>query len=71
MDYEHLRAKILARAISDYHDLLEFVNSEWACPLGFSLKMKRPPKANKTRISIRFYSSLYNSNQTEEDCEDI
>ena len=62
MDYEHLRAKILAKAISDHHELLDFVNQEWACPLGFSMKMKRPPKANKTGKSIRFYCSLFNSN---------
>ena len=47
MDYEHLRAQILSNAITDYHDLLDFVNSDWAGPLGFSMKMKRPPKPNK------------------------
>lgn len=71
MDYEHLRAKVIANAISDHHTLLDFVNREWAHPLGFSMKLKRPPKDSKNGKSVRFYCTLYNSNQTEEDCEDI
>jgi len=35
MDYEHLRAQILSNAITDHHALLQFVNNDWATPLGF------------------------------------
>ena len=71
MDYEHLRAQILSNAIDDHHDLLDFINLEWAAPLGFSLKIKRPPKASKNGKSLRLYCSLYNSAHTEEDCSEI
>lgn len=71
MDYEHLRAQILSNAITDHHALLEFVNNDWALPLGFQMKIKRAPKPNKQGLSIRIYCNLYNSNQTEEDCDDI
>ena len=50
---------------------MEFINNEWAGPLGFSMKMKRPPKDNKQGKSIRFYCSHFNNFITEEDCEEI
>lgn len=71
MDYEHLRAQVLSNAITDHHDLLNFVNSQWAHLLGFSLKIKRSPKINKDGKSIRLYCSLYNMNFNDDDCQDI
>ena len=71
LDYEPLRAKVLSNTITEHHELLDFINAEWAGPLGFSMKMKRPPKINKMGKSVRFYCSQFNNNQTEEDCDEI
>ena len=66
LDFEHLKAQVLSNAVNDHHELLNFVNSEWAIPLGFSMKMRRSPKINRDGKSIRFYCSCFqNLNESE------
>ena len=50
---------MLALSISDHRKLVATVNSDWCHPLGFSLKMRRPPKTNKDGSqTLRLYCSL-------------
>jgi hypothetical protein len=49
----------MATGISDHRALVKFVNTDWSQPLGFSLKMRRPPKENRDGSrSLRLYCGL-------------
>jgi hypothetical protein len=63
MDYKHLECLVLAQAITDHKQLVSFVNIEWSQPLGFSLKMRRPPKENRdSSQSLRLYCGMSKCN---------
>ncbi len=46
MDFRQFECIVMATGISDHRALVKFVNTDWSQPLGFSLKMRRPPKDN-------------------------
>ena len=46
IDYDSLECILLNKKLTNYKDLLDVVNNEWAKSLGFNLKMKRSPKEN-------------------------
>ena len=46
IDYDSLECILLSKKLTNYKDLLDIVNNEWAKALGFNLKMKRSPKEN-------------------------
>lgn len=51
---------------------MKVVNSDWAKPLGFSLKLKRPPKENKDNTkTLRLYCKQNNRMYTQEDIQQI
>ena len=59
MDFKHLECIIMSQAISDHKKLVTFVNTDWSQLLGFSLKMRRPPKENRDGSrTIRLYCGL-------------
>jgi hypothetical protein len=59
MDLKHLECVVLASSIKDHRRLVHHVNSEWSQPLGFSLKMRRPPKENRDGSkTLRLYCSM-------------
>lgn len=44
------------------------MNKEWANPLGFSMKIKRPPKHNKDETkTIRIYCNKHDRHYTQDD----
>lgn len=72
MDYRHLECIILTSQIKEQQDLVKIVNREWAQPLGFSFKVKRPAKINKDKSkTLRLYCTYHNSKYTQEDIEMI
>jgi hypothetical protein len=46
IDYDSLECLLLTKKLTNYKDLLDVVNNDWAKSLGFNLKMKRSPKEN-------------------------
>ena len=68
MDFNHLECLVLAQGNEDQHQLVRAVNLEWAQPLGFTLKMKRPPKENlKGHKTVKLYCSIGRCNTTKDD----
>lgn len=59
MDLKHLECVVIASSINDHRKLVSQVNEDWSQPLGFSLKMRRPPKDNKDGSkTLRLYCSM-------------
>jgi hypothetical protein len=59
MDFKHLECIVMASGIKDHRALVKFANTDWANPLGFSLKMRRPPKDNRDGSrTLRLYCGL-------------
>lgn len=72
MDFKHLECMILTSQIDNQQDLVKLINRDWANPLGFSLKIKRPAKLNKDNSkTLRLYCSHHNNKYTQEDIEMI
>jgi hypothetical protein len=62
MDFKHLECLILASGIQSHHNLVKVINNEWAQLLGFSLKMRRPPKENRDGCkTMRLYCASVQS----------
>ncbi|CAI2379504.1 unnamed protein product [Moneuplotes crassus] len=55
-DYDILGCLLLTKQYTEYHSLSDLINKKWAQPLGFQMKMVRPPKTNKDGTkTIRLY----------------
>lgn len=72
MDYTHLECIVFSSAIAEHTQLVKVINKEWANPLGFGMKIKRPPKENKDLSkTIRLYCTRHDHHYTQEDMDHI
>ena len=66
-DYDILEWLLLTKQYIEYHALTDVINKKWALPLGFSMKLVRPPKSNKDGTkTIRLYWFKFNRNNKKE-----
>jgi len=67
-DYDILECLLLTKQYTEYHALTDLINKKWALPLGFSMKMLRPPKTNKDGTkTIRLYCIKFNRGAKKEE----
>ena len=60
-DYDFLECLLLTKQYTNHHALTEVINKKWALPLGFSMKLLRPPKINKDKSQTwRLYWMRFN-----------
>ena len=70
-DYDALECLLLTKQYTEYHALTDVINKKWSLPLGFSMKLVRPPKSNKDGTkTIRLYCFKFNRNNKKENCKE-
>ena len=66
-DYDSLEWLLLTKQYTEHHALTEIINKKWSLPLGFSMKLLRPPKTNKDGTqTLRLYWNRFNRNVKKE-----
>jgi len=60
LDFKHLQGLVLTFTMDSHNLLIQALNENWAQSMGFTLKLKRPPKINKDgSMSVRAYCGRY------------